>query len=76
MKDADAKRLLSFALYRTRLRHASFVDSRVTADKARVLRSPWFASWWLRHGLLRGTNPKASKRYVMGSRLTEGITRR
>ena len=40
MKDADAKRLLSFALYRTRLRHASFVDTRVTADKARVLRVP------------------------------------
>lgn len=40
MKDAEAKRLLMFALYRTRLRHASFVDRRVTADKARILRIP------------------------------------
>lgn len=40
MKDAEAKRLLSFALARTRLRHAAFVDRRVTADKARVLRIP------------------------------------
>ena len=40
MKDAEAKRLLSLALSRARLRHASFVDKRVTADKARVLRVP------------------------------------
>lgn len=40
MKDAEAKRLLMFALNRTRLRHASFVDRRVTADKARILRIP------------------------------------
>ena len=40
MKDAEAKRLLMFALNRTRLRHASFVDKRVTADKARILRIP------------------------------------
>lgn len=40
MKDADAKRLFSFALARTLLRYASFVDKRVTADKARVLRIP------------------------------------
>lgn len=40
MKDAEAKRLLSFALARTRLRYASFVDKVVTADKARVLRIP------------------------------------
>jgi DNA primase small subunit len=40
MKDSEAKRLLSFALARTRLRHASFVDRVVTADKARVLRVP------------------------------------
>jgi DNA primase small subunit len=40
MKDAEANRLLSFALARTRLRHAAFVDRRVTADKARVLRIP------------------------------------
>lgn len=40
MKDAEAKRLLYFALARTRLRHASFVDKVVTGDKARVLRIP------------------------------------
>jgi DNA primase catalytic subunit len=40
MKDAEAKRLISFALARTRLRHAAFVDKVVTADKARVLRIP------------------------------------
>ena len=40
MKDAEAKRLLSFALARTRLRYASFVDKVVTGDKARVLRVP------------------------------------
>lgn len=40
MKDVEAKRLLSLALSRARLRHASFVDKRVTADKARVLRVP------------------------------------
>tara|TARA_B100001094_G_scaffold39497_2_gene34006 strand:- start:15750 stop:17042 length:1293 start_codon:yes stop_codon:yes gene_type:complete len=40
MKDADAKRLLAFALSRTVLRYGAFVDKRVTADKARVLRIP------------------------------------
>ena len=40
MKDAEAKRLLSFALSRTLLRYGAFVDKRVTADKARVLRIP------------------------------------
>jgi DNA primase catalytic subunit len=40
MKDAEAKRLLGFALARTRLRYAAFVDKVVTADKARVLRIP------------------------------------
>ena len=40
MKDAEAKRLLSFALARTRLRHAAFVDKVVTDDFARVLRIP------------------------------------
>ena len=40
MGDANAKRLMSFALARARLRYASFVDSKVTADKARVLRIP------------------------------------
>ncbi len=40
MRDADAKRLLSFALARTILRHGAFVDTKVTADKARVLRIP------------------------------------
>ncbi len=40
MKDSEANRLLAFALARTRLRYASFVDRVVTADKARVLRVP------------------------------------
>ena len=40
MGDANATRLMSFALARARLRYASFVDSKVTADKARVLRIP------------------------------------
>lgn len=40
MRDADAKRLLYFALARTRLRYGAFVDTKVTADKARVLRIP------------------------------------
>ncbi len=40
MKDANAKRLLSVSLARTRNLHASFVDRRVTADKARILRIP------------------------------------
>ena len=40
MKDSEAKRLLSFALARTRLRHAAFVDKVVTDDFARVLRIP------------------------------------
>ena len=40
MKDAEAKRLFSFALARTLLRHGAFVDKKVTADKARILRVP------------------------------------
>ncbi len=40
MKDANAKRLFSYALARTMIRYGSFVDRRVTADKARVLRVP------------------------------------
>jgi len=40
MKDTNAKRLLAISLARARNLHASFVDRRVTADKARILRIP------------------------------------
>ena len=40
LEDTHAKRLLSLSLARSRLRYACFVDKRVTADKARILRVP------------------------------------